>query len=225
MKFAMILAAGEGRRMRPLTNNMPKPLIQVAGKTLLERHIEGLVSAGFTDLVINASYLSDQVVAFCGDGQQWGCRIHLSLEETPLETAGGIRKALPLLKEESFAVVNGDVFTDYPLARLTEVELGDDLAHLVMVPNPEHHPNGDFTVSETRVVMGEPDKATFSGLSVMSHRLFDGLEHDFAPLRPLFDRAIASGQVSGELWSGVWSDVGTPQRLSELEFRLSSNAR
>ena len=195
MKFAMILAAGEGRRMRPMTDKMPKPLIQVAGKTLLERHIEGLVSAGFTDL------------------------------ETPLETAGGIRKALPLLKEQSFAVVNGDVFTDYPLARLTEVQLGDDVAHLVMVPNPEHHPNGDFGVSGARVVTGESDTATFSGLSVMSHRLFNGLEHDFAPLRPLFDRAITSGQVSGELWSGVWSDVGTPQRLSELEFRLSSKAR
>ena len=121
--------------------------------------------------------------------------------------------------------MNGDVFTDYPLARLTEVELGDDMAHLVMVPNPEHHPSGDFAVSDARVGTGESDKATFSGLSVMSHRLFDDLEQDFAPLRPLFDRAIASGQVSGELWSGVWSDVGTPQRLSELEFRLSSNAR
>ena len=119
-----------------------------------------------------------------------------------METAGGIRKALPLLKEESFVVVNGDVFTDYPIARLTEVDLGDDVAHLVMVPNPEHHPNGDFGVSNARVVAGESDKATFSGLSVMSHRLFDGLEQDFAPLRPLFDRAIASGQVSGELWSG-----------------------
>ena len=225
MKFAMILAAGEGRRMRPLTDTTPKSLIQVAGKTLLERHIEGLVRAGFTDLVINASYLADQLVAFCGGGQQWGCRIHLSLEETPLETAGGIRNALALLTEESCVVVNTDVFTDYPLARLKEVELGDDVAHLVMVPNPEHHPNGDFGVSDARIVTGESDTATFSGLSVMSHRLFDGLEHDFAPLRPLFDRAITSGQVSGELWSGVWSDVGTPQRLSELEFRLSRKAR
>ena len=224
MKFAMILAAGEGRRMRPLTDRTPKPLIQVAGKTLLERHIEGLVSAGFTDFVINASYLADQVVAFCGDGQQWGCRIHLSLEETPLETAGGIRRALPLLEEESFAVVNGDVFTDYPLARLAEVELIGDLAHLVMVPNPEHHSSGDFGVSDARVTTGESDKATFSGLSVMNHRLFDGLEQDFAPLRLLFDRAIETGQVSGELWSGVWSDVGTLQRLSELEFQLTNSA-
>ena len=225
MKFAMILAAGEGRRMRPLTDKTPKPLVKVAGKTLLEYHIEGLVSAGFTDLVINASYLADQVVSFCGDGRQWGCRIHLSLEDAPLETAGGIRKALPLLEEEVFAVVSGDVFTDYPLVRLTEVELGDDVAHLVMVPNPEYHPNGDFGVTNDRIVTGESDKATFSGLSVMSYRLFDDLERDFAPLRPLFDRAIEAEQVSGELWLGAWSDVGTPQRLSELEFLLSSKAR
>ena len=206
MKFAMILAAGEGRRMRPLTNNMPKPLIQVAGKTLLERHIEGLVSAGFTDLVINASYLSDQVVAFVVMVSN-GAAVFISRLRRRPETAGGIRKALPLLKEESFAVVNGDVFTDYPLARLTEVELGDDMAHLVMVPNPEHHPSGDFAVSDARVGTGESDKATFSGLSVMSHRLFDGLEQDFAPLRPLFDRAIASGRYRvscgrgfGQMW-------------------------
>ena len=225
MKFAMILAAGEGRRMRPLTDRTPKPLIEVAGKTLLERHIESLAKAGFTDLVINASYLADQLEEFCGDGHRWGCRIHFSIEDKPLETAGGIHNALPLLQEEVFAVVNGDVFTDYPLSRLKGVTLGNDLAHLVMVPNPEHHPSGDFGITDARVVTDRPDRATFSGLSVMSHRLFDGLEHDVAPLRPLFDRAIASGQVSGELWSGVWSDVGTPQRLSELEFRLSRNAR
>ena len=225
MKFAMILAAGEGRRMRPLTDATPKPLINVAGKTLLERHIEGLVSAGFTDLVINASYLADQVAAFCNDGRRWGCRIHLSVEETPLETAGGIRKALPLLKEDVFAVVNGDVFTDFPLARLQDQALGYDLAHLVMVPNPTHHPDGDFGLGGGRIVTRESDKATFSGLSVMSHRLFDDLESDFAPLRPLFDKAIASNRISGGVWSGGWSDVGTPQRLSELEFLLSCEAK
>jgi MurNAc alpha-1-phosphate uridylyltransferase len=225
MKFAMILAAGEGRRMRPLTDKTPKPLIKVAGKTLLERHIEGLVSAGFTDLVINTSYLADQVVAFCGDGRQWGCRIHLSLEETPLETAGGIRKALPLLTEEVFAVVNSDVFTDYPLLNLQQVKLRNDVAHLVMVPNPSHHPGGDFGLFGGRLVTGKTAKTTFSGLSVMSHRLFDSLETDFSPLRPLFDRAIASQQVSGQLWSGIWSDVGTPSRLSELEFLLRREAR
>ena len=222
MKFAMILAAGEGRRMRPLTDTTPKPLIKVAGKTLLERHIENLVSAGFTDIVINASYLADQVAEFCSDGQQWGCRIHLSLEDTPLETAGGIRKALPLLEEDVFAVVNGDIFSDFPLSSLQEVTLGDDLAHLVMVPNPLHHPGGDYGFNAARVVMGDSFKVTFSGMSVMSQRLFDGLEHDFAPLRPLLDQAIEGERVSGQLWSGVWSDVGTPQRLSELELLLNS---
>ena len=119
--------------MRPLTDTTPKPLIKVAQKTLLERHIEALVNAGFTDLVINASYRADQLAAFCGDGRQWGCRIHLSMEDTPLETAGGIRKALPLLKEEVFAVVNGDIFTNFPLSHLADMKLRNDLAHLVMV--------------------------------------------------------------------------------------------
>jgi len=225
MKFAMILAAGEGRRMRPLTDRTPKPLIKVAQKTLLERHIEALVNAGFTDLVINASYRADQLAAFCGDGRQWGCRIHLSMEDTPLETAGGIRKALPLLKEEVFAVVNGDIFTNFPLSHLADMKLGNDLAHLVMVPNPAHHPKGDFGLNAGRVVASESSKVTFSGLSVMSHRLFDDLDTEYAPLRPVFDRAIASKRVSGELWPGVWSDVGTPERLSELECLLSGEGR
>ena len=173
--------------------------------------------------MINASYLSDQVVAFCGDGQQWGCRIHLSLEETPLETAGVFGRPYRYLRKSRCGRERRCLYR-LPLARLTEVELGDDMAHLVMVPNPEHHPSGDFAVSDARVGTGESDKATFSGLSVMSHRLFDGLEQDFAPLRPLFDRAIASGQVSGELWSG-FGQMWEHQRLSELEFRLSSNAR
>jgi MurNAc alpha-1-phosphate uridylyltransferase len=147
------------------------------------------------------------------------------MEDTPLETAGGIRKALPLLKEEVFAVVNGDIFTNFPLSHLADMKLRNDLAHLVMVPNPAHHPKGDFGLNAGRVVASESSKVTFSGLSVMSHRLFDDLDTEYAPLRPVFDRAIAHKRVSGELWPGVWSDVGTPKRLSELECLLSDEGR
>ena len=222
MKFAMILAAGEGRRMRPLTDATPKPLINVAGKTLLERHIEGLVSAGFTDLVINASYLADQVAAFCNDGRRWGCRIHLSVEETPLETAGGIRKALPLLKEDVFAVVNGDVFTDFPLARLQDQALGYDLAHLVMVDNPPQHPDGDFFLSSGKVIEGSDNRFTFSGVGVYHPQLFVDVEHgQAAKLAPLLTSAMTKGLVTGEHYQGVWHDFGTPERLSFLDKQLS----
>ena len=143
----MILAAGEGRRMRPLTDDKPKPLIEVAGKPLLAFHLERLVAAGFSDIVVNASYHAQQIVDYCGDGTRWGCRVNVIVEPTPLETAGGILNALPSLGDEPFAVVNGDVFTDYPLDRLRLHDLEADHAHLVMIPNPEHHPGGDFTLS------------------------------------------------------------------------------
>ena len=220
----MILAAGEGRRMRPLTDTKPKPLIEVAGRPLLEHHIEALVAAGITKLVINASYLAAQIVDFCGDGSRWGCRIHISLEDSPLETGGGIIRALPLLDDAPFIVVNGDVFTDYPLSRLCAVELGDDLAHLIMVPNPSQHPAGDFPISHGRLAANGALRATFAGLSVVRRELFASAPAGIVPLKPLLDLAIASGRVSGELWHGHWSDVGTPHRLSVLKARLSRAA-
>ena len=218
----MILAAGEGRRMRPLTDSLPKPLIEVDGKPLLAFHLERLVAAGFTDIVVNASYFSEQIEAFCGDGSRWGCHVKVVVEPKPLETAGGILNALPLLGDEPFALVNGDVFTHYPFEQLRRHDLKNDLAHLVMIPNPTHHPQGDFQLSETRIVEAQTSRTTFSGLSVMSPRLFAGLAPGKLALRPVLDQAITLKRVSGELFSGLWSDVGTPDRLRNLEIGLAS---
>ena len=220
----MILAAGEGRRMRPLTDDKPKPLIEVAGKPLLAFHLERLVAAGFSDIVVNASYHAQQIVDYCGDGTRWGCRITVIVEPTPLETAGGILNALPWLGDEPFAVVNGDVFTDYPLDRLRLHDLEADHAHLIMIPNPEHHPGGDFTLSDGRIGEGSGPRVTFSGLSVMSGALFAGLAPGKSALRPQLEVAINSQRLSGELWSGLWSDVGTPERLEALENSLRDDS-
>ena len=220
----MILAAGEGRRMRPLTDDKPKPLIEVAGKPLLAFHLERLVAAGFSDIVVNASYHAQQIVDYCGDGTRWGCRITVIVEPAPLETAGGILNALPWLGDEPFAVVNGDVFTDYPLDRLRLHDLEADHAHLIMIPNPEHHPGGDFTLSDGRIGEGSGPRVTFSGLSVMSRALFAGLAPGKSALRPQLEVAINSQRLSGELWSGLWSDVGTPERLEALENSLRDDS-
>lgn len=220
----MILAAGEGRRMRPLTDDKPKPLIEAAGKPLLAFHLERLVAAGFSDIVVNASYHAQQIVDYCGDGTRWGCRITVIVEPTPLETAGGILNALPRLGDEPFAVVNGDVFTDYPLDRLRLHDLEADHAHLVMIPNPEHHPDGDFTLTDGRIGEGSGPRLTFSGLSVMSRALFAGLAPGKSALRPQLEVAINSRRLSGELWSGLWSDVGTPERLGALENSLRDDS-
>ena len=210
--------------MRPLTVDKPKPLIEVSGKPLLALHLERLVAAGFSDIVVNASYHAQQIVDYCGDGSRWGCRINVIVEPTPLETAGGILNALPLLGDEPFAVINGDVFTDFPLDRLRLHDLEADHAHLVMIPNPAHHPDGDFLLSEGRIRTGNGPRVTFSGLSVMSQSLFAGLAPGKSALRPRLDAAITSGRLSGELWSGLWSDVGTPDRLQALEIRMKGNA-
>ena len=221
MKHAIILAAGEGRRMKPLTDTRPKPLIKVAKKSLLERHIEGLAGAGFTEIVVNASYFASQIVDFCDDRQFGDARVTVVVEETPLETAGGIVNALPLLGERPFVVVNGDVYTDFPLARLQAFDLQDDLAHLVMAPNPEHHPVGDFVLKNGRLLAGGQPRVTYAGLSVMSPQLFEGMKPGKSALRPLLDTAIIEARLSGQLWSGLWSDVGTPARLRELKNKLN----
>ena len=221
MKHAIILAAGEGRRMKPLTDTRPKPLIKVAEKSLLERHIEGLAGAGFTEIVVNASYFASQIVDFCDDRQFGDARVTVVVEETPLETAGGIVNALPLLGERPFVVVNGDVYTDFPLARLQALDLQDDLAHLVMAPNPEHHRAGYFVLKNGRLLAGGQPRVTYAGLSVMSPQLFEGMKPGKSALRPLLDTAIIEARLSGQLWSGLWSDVGTPARLRELENKLN----
>jgi N-acetyl-alpha-D-muramate 1-phosphate uridylyltransferase len=219
---AMILAAGRGERMRPLTDHCPKPLLSAGGKPLIVWHIERLRDAGFTELVINHAHLGAQLEAALGNGRELGVRIVWSREGTALETAGGIRFAARLLGEAPFLVVNGDVFTDVDFAPLARRPNGDDLAHLVLVPNPLHHPTGDFHLADGRVRSeGEP-KLTFSGIAVYHPALFADLpERAPAKLAPLLRAAMAGGRVSGELHAGHWLDIGTPARLAELDAWLT----
>jgi MurNAc alpha-1-phosphate uridylyltransferase len=216
---AMILAAGRGERMRPLTDTTPKPLLQVGGQALIEYHIKALRDAGINEIVINHAWLGEQITQYLGDGSQHGVRIQYSDESAgALETAGGIVKALPLLGDAPFAVVNGDIFTDYAYAKLPQ-QL-DGLAHLVMVDNPPQHPNGDFVLSEGRLLAeGEP-RLTFSGIGLYDPQLFSGCEPGALPLAPILREAMARNAVSGEHYTGQWLDIGTPERLAELDTSL-----
>jgi len=220
---AMILAAGLGTRMRPLTLTTPKPLLPVAGKRLIEYHIERLVAAGIHQLVINHAWLGEQIEAYLGDGSRYGAAISYSAEREPLETGGGIYKALSQLspKGEPFLVVNGDVFTNYPFRLLTELKLAnDDLAHLVLVTNPDHNPEGDFQFRDDRVLLSEDasqrDRWTFSGISLLSPHLFSDCEAGKFGLTPLLKQAMTEQRVSGELFTGYWRDIGTPERLDQV---------
>jgi len=213
----MILAAGLGKRMLPLTANTPKPLLRVGGRPLLEHHILNLKAAGFTELVINAAYLADQIIDFCGDGSRWGVQIRVSVEPEPLETAGGIVKALPLLGEGPFLVVNGDIWCPFPFARLIECSPLDAGAHLVLVSNPPHHADGDFSLEQERVHSKGPASFTFSGIAVYRPDFFSGLTAAKQPLKPLLDAGIVESKVTGEIYTGTWVDVGTPQRLQALD--------
>ena len=219
---AMILAAGRGERMRPLTDHTPKPLLWVAGKPLIAHHLEALRAASIGEIVINTGHLGEQMQAALGDGRNWGVRIAWSPEPPEaLETGGGIFQALPLLGPEPFLVVNGDVWTDYPFARLPAMPTG--LAHLVLVSNPPHHPLGDFALAaEGRVGESGPRRLTFSGISVLRPNLFAGCAPGRFPVGPLLRRAMAAGQVSGEHYAGGWRDIGTPQRMAELDRELGA---
>jgi len=219
---AMILAAGRGERMRPLTDHTPKPLLRVAGKPLIAHHLAALRAAGIRDIVINTGHLGEQLPAALGDGRDWGVRIAWSLEPPEaLETGGGIFQALSLLGSEPFLVVNGDVWTDYPFARLPTGPAG--LAHLVLVGNPPHHPQGDFALTDDgRVEECGPQRLTFSGISVLRPELFARCGPGRFPLGPLLRRAMAVRQVNGEHYTGGWRDIGTPQRLAELDRELSA---
>ena len=213
----MILAAGLGKRMRPLTLTKPKPLLEVAGVPLIEYHIRRLVDAGVKRIVINHAWLGDQIEAYLGRGERFGVEILYSREGEPLETAGGIRKALDLLKRDgagSFLLVNGDVFTDYPFEKVAEDESDP---YLVLVKNPSHNPAGDFAIEGGLLVTEGDARYTFSGISRLPVRLFEELELDkAAPLAPLLRDAISQGGVSGEVYNGFWADIGTPQRLEEI---------
>ncbi len=218
---AMILAAGRGERMRPLTDHTPKPLLTIAGKPLIVHHLEALRAAGITELVINTGHLGAQLPAALGDGQRWGVHIVYSPEPPDaLETGGGIFQALPLLGPEPFLVVNGDVWTDYPFQRLPSALTG--LAHLVLVNNPPHHPQGDFSLAPDNGRVGEcgTERLTFSGISLLRPALFAACTPGRFPLGPLLRRAMPSGEVSGEHYTGAWRDIGTPQRLAELDREL-----
>ena len=224
--IAMILAAGRGERMRPLTDHTPKPLLAVAGKALIVWHIENLVRAGLRDLVINHAHLGAQIETALGDGSRFGAHIRYSSEGKALETAGGIAYALPLLGDEPFAVINSDIWCDYDFARLHERAAGlkasGDTAHLVLVDNPAHHPNGDFGLRQQRVADSMP-MLTFSGIGIYQPALFNGIPRgNIAPLAPLLRAQISLGKVSGEHHRGLWVDVGTPERLGELDRQLST---
>ncbi|BBB25250.1 N-acetylmuramate alpha-1-phosphate uridylyltransferase MurU [Amphritea japonica] len=216
---AMILAAGLGTRMRPLTLNTPKPLLPVAGKPLVQYHIERLVKAGITEIVINHAWLGEKLEAYVGDGSRFGAKVTWSAESEPLETGGGIFKALPLLSEDGapFLLINGDVFTNYSFGCLLSQRLAvGSMAHLILVSNPAHNPGGDFQLQDDQVLDKGSDCLTFSGISVLSPRLFDGCSKGKFPLAPLLRNAMQSGRVSGESFSGYWRDIGTPERLQEV---------
>ena len=217
---AMILAAGRGERMRPLTDDCPKPLLPVAGKPLIVHHLERLAECGFRELVINISYGADQIRTVLGDGSSFGLNIRYSLEPPDaLETGGGIARALPLLGEDPFLVVNGDIWCDHPLNQLRALDVR--LAHLVLVDNPDHHAGGDFGLADETVTLPGPGAPTltFAGIGVYRPELFHGVEELHFPLGPLLKAAARQELVTGEHYRGEWLDVGTPERYRALHQR------
>ena len=216
---AMILAAGRGERMRPLTDDVPKPLLQVGNKALIEFHIEALVKAGVHEIVINHAWLGEQIEKKLGDGHAYGAHITYSVEgEQALETAGGIIQALPLLGDKPFILINGDIWSDYPVQQLPEEPEG--LAHLVLVDNPSHHPEGDFVLTDHQLALNGQPRLTYSGIGVYRPALFAKLAPGVRPLAPILKDAIAAGQISAEHYQGQWLDIGTPQRLQQLDQQL-----
>lgn len=212
---AMLLAAGRGERMRPLTDHTPKPLLRIGGQMLIEHHIHALVRAGISELVINHAWLGKQITRALGNGAAYGVHIEYSPEgETGLETGGGIRHALPLLGTQPFLVVNADIWTDYDYAGLPREP--DGLAHLVMVDNPPHHPDGDFSLVAGRIAQHGPMMLTFSGIGLYRPELFAGCAEGVFPLAPLLRRAMDDRQVGGEYYNGKWFDIGTPERLADV---------
>jgi len=229
----MLLAAGHGKRMQPLTETTPKPLLQAGGRALIEWQLLRLADCGFREIVINHHHLGQQIEQVLGDGSRYGVQIQYSPEAQLLETAGGIIQALPLLGNAPFMVVNSDVWTDFDFDRLRSVSVSDStsdtLAHLVLVPNSSHHPTGDFLLDgDGRVRDRDGDcttpARTFSGISVLHPALFAGLSPAPMALAPLLVRAMKNLQVSGELYRGQWQDIGTPQRLQALDSVLRSKA-
>jgi MurNAc alpha-1-phosphate uridylyltransferase len=218
----MVLAAGRGERMRPLTDKEPKPLLRVGGKRLIEYHLERLVAGGFRQVVINTGWLGDMLEPVLGDGSRWGLSITYSHERPePLETGGGIFHALPLLGNAPFLLVNGDVWTDIDFGPLRRDPPEGSLAHLVFVPNPPQHARGDFVLENGRVSDREGARYTYAGVGIYRPEFFAGCRPGKFPLLPLLRSAIARGAMTGELHTGRWYDIGTPERLAALDAQLS----
>lgn len=219
----MVLAAGRGERMRPLTDDQPKPLLRVGGKRLIEYHLERLAAAGFREVVINTGWLGDKIEATLGSGERYGLAITYSHERPEaLETGGGIFKALPLLGSAPFLLVNGDVWTDIDFGALRRDPPADSFAHLVLVRNPPQHARGDFLLENGRLSEGEGSRQTYSGVGIFRSRMFEGCQPGKFPLLPLLRRAIAQRALSGELHEGRWYDIGTTERLAALDALLTS---
>ena len=225
---AMILAAGRGERMRPLTDHTPKPLLKVGGKPLIVWHLERLAKAGFNEVVINHAHLGQQIERYLGNGQQWGVSIEYSPEKIALETAGGIANALPLLGQNIFLVVNGDTYTDFDFSQCKfhaeSMLKANVLAHLVLVDNPKQHAAGDFALNKNLVVNDGLHKLTFSGIGIYQPSLFAHIvKGQPAKLAPILRDAMLTQQVSGEHFQGEWHDIGTPERLQALDMQLTDS--
>ncbi|QSX33033.1 nucleotidyltransferase family protein [Shewanella avicenniae] len=213
---AMILAAGRGERLRPLTDLLPKPLVTVAGKPLIEYHIERLAALGIREIVINCAWLAEKLMAHLGDGSRFGVTLYYSQEASALETGGGIKQALPLLGDAPFLVVNGDIFIDKLPALPTQLAAGC-LAHLWLVDNPQHNPNGDFALINNQLCSDGESKLTFAGIGLYDPALFANCTEQRFPLGPLLRNAMQLKQISGEQFTGFWCDVGTIERLTTAE--------
>ncbi len=219
----MLLAAGRGERMRPLTDAIPKPLLTIGGKPLIVHLVEALVAEGFRELVLNHAWHGAMIEQRLGDGQEFGANIEYSAEGAQaLETGGGIRRALPLLGSDPFVAVNADIWTDFPFGSLPDAL--DSLAHVILVDNPAHHPDGDFVLAGTRVRDGEGRRLTFSGIGVYRPELFAELSDACFPLAPILFDACDEGRLSGVHYTGEWWDVGTPERLELLDRRLRGDS-
>lgn len=216
---AIILAAGRGERMLPLTRTTPKPMLQVGGKPLIQYQVERLVAAGISDMVINHAIMGEQIEAYLGDGRQFGASIRYSAEgDTPLDTAGGIKQALALMGEDPFIAVNADIWTDYPFQQLIS-RIGAQ-AHVVLTDNPPHHAEGDFCLEDGRVSNWKGTRLTFTGIGVYQPRLFGRVDRPVFALGELLRQAIEANEVTGEYYGGLWVDIGTPDRLDQLRESL-----
>ena len=223
---AMILAAGRGERMRPLTDQIPKPLLEVAGKPLIVWHLEKLAKANFEEVIINHAYLGEMIEAYVGDGSRWNLKITYSREGSPLETAGGIKKALPLIGDQPFLVVNADIYTDFNFATIKNRNLNDCKGHLIMVKNPKQHPDGDFFLQNNQIELEGKERLTFSGIAIYQPKIFEDINIEpVAKLAPILKKLIDAKCISGEVYQGLWFDIGTPERLNEVNLFLKEELK